>query len=326
MLTLRRPHFKNLILFMLAVSFCLLFHNLSNVDVAQSQVLLIKSPSISVVTKEAHIKTSEIVNFRKQTDKEHSAKTLIDKAQSYNDLGQFRFSIPLLKQAISISQESNNQKIIIVAQGVLGNAYILAGQYDEALKVYQTSLELAEKIGNEKYITIALNGQVSIRLIRQKKYLTQVKEAQVEKDSAEVARISALAEQELNAAKELSNRALQISQTVGGIPQVKALLNGIKLFSEEDLITRYQQQALSILNKLPPSRSKAYVLIQLAEYQVNKAKVDNLEKATTISKGLGDLRTQSFALGGFRTLLRASRTAKTCNGTYAPSTESCRLS
>ena len=73
------------------------------------------------------------------------------------------------------------------------------------------------------------------------------------------------------------------------------------------MIAQYQQQAISILDNLPASRSKAYALIQLAEYQTGDAKVDSLEKATTISKGLGDLRTQSFALGALRRFYEQQR-------------------
>ncbi len=282
----RKLSFKNLVLFGLAVSFCFLLNNLLPIDEARSQVSL------------TNLQIIQVDSYQKRTEKEYSAKTLIDKAQAYNDLGQFRFSIPLLEQAISIGRESENKEIIIVAQGVLGNSYTLAGEYDRALEAYQTSLKLAEEIGNKKYITIALNGQVSIRLIRQKKYLTQAKEAQSEKDSAEAARIFALTEQELSAAKELGNRALQVSETVGGVPQVKALLNGIKLFSpQENLMAQYQQQGISILDNLPTSRSKAYSLIQLADYQTGKEKIDSLEKASNVSSSLGDLRTQSFALG-----------------------------
>jgi CHAT domain-containing protein len=293
-----RLRFKIVVLFLVSVSFCPLSNSLLAVGAARSQESSINLPAIYVVKKASQIKTAEAGNHQQQTEQESLARTLIDKSLAYNERGQFRFSIPLLQQAISIGQKSHNQEITIVAQGVLGNAYILAGQYDEALKAYQTILKLAEEISNEKYIIIALNGQVSIRSIRQKKYLTQVKEAQVEKDSAEVARISALAEQELNAAKELSNRALQVSKTVGGIPEFKALLNGIKLFfDQEELVAQYQQQAIFILDSLPNSRSKAYSLIQLAEYQTGDAKVDSLKKASAVSNSLGDLRTQSFALG-----------------------------
>ena len=165
----RRLSFKNLVLFGLAVSFCLLLNNLLLIDEAQSQVPLTNTQIIYPGS------------YKKQTEKEYLAKTLIDKAQTHNDLGQFRFSIPLLKQAIFIGQKSQNKEVTIVAQGVLGNSYILAGDYNGALEAYQNSLTLAQEIGNEKYITIALNGQVSIRLIRQKRYLTQTKEAQTEK-------------------------------------------------------------------------------------------------------------------------------------------------
>lgn len=84
------------------------------------------------------------------------AKTLIDRAQVYNDLGQFRASIPLVENAIVIAQKARNKEAATVAQGVLGNAYTLAGDYDKSLAAYQSSLELAQELGNARYIITAL--------------------------------------------------------------------------------------------------------------------------------------------------------------------------
>lgn len=226
------------------------------------------------------------------------AKTLIDRAQVYNDLGQFRSSIPLLENAISITGQEQNKEIATVAQGVLGNAYILAGEYDKSLSAYQSSLKLAEELDNPKYITIALNNQVSLLQVRFGRYQAQSNSAQQEKDTQESARLSALARQDKSAATNAANRAVQVSKTVGGIPQVKALLNIIALSEpQEGLVDKYTQQMTYILDRLPPSRSKANALIQLAQYQTGTSKVNSLETASTISASLGDYRTQSFALG-----------------------------
>ncbi len=271
-----QSYFKKLVLFVVSVSVCFLLHSLLPVRVARSQI------------------TQDFV----QVKNESPAKTLIDKAQAYNDRGQFRFSIPILEQAISLAQKSQDKETITIAQGVLGNAYILAGEYDRALGAYQTSLKLAQEIGNDRYITIALNSQVNLLQTRQGRYLAQALAASQEKDSQEQARLSALAEQDKNDALVAANRAIEVSKTVGGIPQVKALLNIINISSpHEDLAARYRESAIAIIDKLPPSRSKAYVLIQLAQDQKDKAKVDSLEKASAISGNINDLRTQSFALG-----------------------------
>ncbi|WP_009631558.1 CHAT domain-containing protein [Synechocystis sp. PCC 7509] len=225
------------------------------------------------------------------------AKTLIDRAQVYNDLGQFRASIPLVENAILIAQEARNKEVATVAQGVLGNAYALAGDYDKSLAAYQSSLELAQELGNARYITIALNNQVNLLQARQGRYLTQSQSAQQEKDTQEKTRLATLIQRDRSAAIAAANRAVALGNTVGGTPQVKALLNIIALSSQPDLVTKYNQQALSILDDLPPSRNKANALIQLTQYQTGKQKVDSLEKASAISASLGDFRTQSFALG-----------------------------
>lgn len=271
-----QSYFKKLVLFVVSVSVCFLLHSLLPVGVARSQI------------------TQDFV----QVKNESPAKTLIDKAQAYNDRGQFRFSIPILEQAISLAEKSQDKETITIAQGVLGNAYTLAGEYDRALGAYRTSLKLAQKIGNDRYITIALNSQVNLLQTRQGRYLAQALAASQEKDSQEQARLSALAEQDKNDALVAANRAIEVSKTVGGIPQVKALLSIMKLsLLQEDLAARYRESAIAIIDKLPPSRSKAYVLIQLAQYQRDKAKIDSLEKASAISGNINDLRTQSFALG-----------------------------
>lgn len=271
-----QSYFKKLVLFVVSVSVCFLLHSLLSVSEARSQI------------------TQDFV----QVKNESPAKTLIDKAQEYNDRGQFRFSIPILEQAISSAQKSQDKETITIAQGVLGNAYTLAGEYDRALGAYQTSLKLAQELGNDRYITIALNSQVNLLQTRQGRYLAQALAASQEKDSQEQAHLSALAEQDKNNALVAANRAIQVSKTVGGVPQVKALLNIINISSpHEDLAARYRESAITIIDKLPPSRSKAYVLIQLAQEQTGKAKVDSLEKASAISGNINDLRTQSFALG-----------------------------
>lgn len=233
-------------------------------------------------------------------------KTLIDRAQVYNDLGQFRASIPLLENAILIAQEARNKEVATVAQGVLGNAYALAGDYDKSLAAYQSSLELAQELGNASYITIALNNQVNLLQARQGRYLTQSQSAQQEKDTQEKARLAELAQQDRSAAIAAANRAVALGQTVGGTPQVKALLNIIALSSQQDLVAKYNLLALSILDDLPPSRNKANALIQLAQYQTGKQKVDSLETASNISASLGDFRTQSFALGALGRLYEQS--------------------
>ena len=226
------------------------------------------------------------------------AKTLIDRAQIYNDLGQFRSSIPLVEEAISIAQKDRHKEVATVAQGVLGNAYRLAGDYDKSLAAYQTSLKLAEGLGNAKHITIALNNQVNLLQARFGRYLTQVQAARYEKDTQEEARLAALAQQDKSAATAAINRAVQVSESVGGIPQVKALLNIIALTSSApDLVDRYEQQAITLFEQLPPSRSKVNALIQLAQYQTGGEKINSLQTASNISANLADFRTQSFALG-----------------------------
>lgn len=71
------------------------------------------------------------------------AEALADQAQAYNALGQFSRAISLSRKATEIARRLSDQKIEAVAQGTLGNAYSIAGEYDRALKAYSRSLKLA---------------------------------------------------------------------------------------------------------------------------------------------------------------------------------------
>ncbi|NJN39461.1 MAG: hypothetical protein HC790_13440 [Acaryochloridaceae cyanobacterium CSU_3_4] len=95
-----------------------------------------------------------------------------------------------------------------------------------------------------------------------------------------------MAEQDRIAAIETATRAVDVSQGSTNLSTVRAMLDLSELGK-----TGYSKSALTILEKLPPSRTKAELLMRLA--------LDNiplLEEAIAISETIGAKRTQSFAL------------------------------
>lgn len=230
------------------------------------------------------------------------AKVLTDQAQAYNGLGQFRQAIPLLKTAIEVAMRHQEQKTTIVAQGVLGNAYAVSGNYEQALSAYRASLKLATATNERTAQVTALNNQVNTLAVLAAKHRSFAQSAQREGNDQEVRRLSKLAANYQRSALTAADQAMQISQSSDGIPKFNALLNAIRFGDklQPKAIASYQQQAVSLLEKLPVSRSKARALIQLAtvEPELSEAhKIKHLQQAITLSRSIGDRYTESFALG-----------------------------
>jgi hypothetical protein len=83
-------------------------------------------------------------------------------------------------------------------------------------------------------------------------------------------RLIQLAEQDIAAAQSAFEQSLRESQALGGIAQVKALLNLNRLLAQLPspdgvAIGKNRDQLLALIETLPDSRDKAYVLINLAE-------------------------------------------------------------
>lgn len=244
----------------------------------------------------------QIYRDRKDSDSSHElAAALTDQAQAYNALGQFRFSIERSREASDIAHKVQERHIEVVAQGVLGNAYTTAGDYEKALEAYQASLRLATAVGDRTYITTALNNQTNILNLRAKRYASQASSAQRAGDQEEQLRLTKLANQDKVAALNTATRAVQESKASGGIPEARSLLNMVRLLeqssSKQNEIADYRKQAAAIIKKQPDSRSKAYTLINLAEAQKELESLKTLKWAITVAKNIGDSRAESFALG-----------------------------
>lgn len=219
------------------------------------------------------------------------AKTLTDQAQAYLSQGNFRKAIKLLMAAIETAQKTKAGATETVAWGALGNAMLGQSNYEEALSAYQKSLQLANTLNSSEYTTIALNNLVNAFESRSQRYFVQAQSAESEGDTEVAAQLLELGNQDLGSAIQMANRALK--QSKGGMPQVRALINLMRLSPRNE----YQTQAVALLESLPDSRSKAYTIINFAETLDSSSKIKTLEWANSVAKNIGDFRAQSFALG-----------------------------
>ena len=197
-------------------------------------------------------------------------RLLTEQGQAYNDLGQNRRAIKILQSAVELARQNPDSRTQAATLGALGNAYGTVGNYEQALDAHQASLKIARQLNAPDYIASSLNNLGNLLISRSERYRYQANVARVEGDDKENARVIQLAEQEIAAALSAFEESLRETQAVGGITHVKALLNLNRLLEQLPspdwtAIARNRSQSLALIETLPDSRDKAYVLINLAQ-------------------------------------------------------------
>jgi CHAT domain-containing protein len=242
--------------------------------------------------------------------KKLQAQLLTEQAQSYSMLGQHRRAVDLAETALKLVEPSQDAATTAAIQGVLGNAQWALGNYDQAIAANQAALKLAQTLNNPTYIGTAWGNLGNVFSSRANRYQYQANVARLESDDREQNRLTQLATQDLAAAQSAYEQSVQASQSLGGMAEIKSLLNWNRLLSQspqrdQALQQRNRDRVLSLLETQPNSRAKAYAYINLAtSLQVGSSSgaVDSqakslLDKAAAIAQSLGDQRAASFAVG-----------------------------
>lgn len=237
------------------------------------------------------------------------AQLLTQQAQAYSNLGQHQHAITLLNSAIKIPKKNPDPILEVIAQGALANAYRGLGDYEKALTANLASLKIAQELKNPNYITTAWNNLGNIYTSRAERYQYQFQVAKAESEQDQQNRLNKLVETENAAAVNAYEQSLEESRKLGGIAEVRALLNLNRLLakspnSQQERIISNRERALALLGTIPESREKAYALINLADMVQTGVSpsgqsqvVRLLENAITVAKNVGDYRSESFAVG-----------------------------
>ncbi|HEY9613888.1 tetratricopeptide repeat protein [Allocoleopsis sp.] len=242
-------------------------------------------------------------------------KLLTEQAQAYKELGQNLRAIKISQEAVKLAKQNSDLQTQVATLGALGNAYWAVGDYEQSLLAHQESLTIARQLKAPDYIAASLTNLGNLYLSRAQRYRYQVNTARVEDDRQEIARLTQLAKQEMAAARSAFEESLRETQVIGGITHVKTLLNLNRLLEQLPppdwaAIARNREQALALLETLPDSRDKAYVLINLAQSFRRQASAAStaqgrsstetlvlLKQALNVARNIGDGRAESFALG-----------------------------
>ncbi|MBR8831725.1 MAG: hypothetical protein N5P05_002682 [Chroococcopsis gigantea SAG 12.99] len=218
---------------------------------------------------------------------------LVDLGQTYNALGQFRNAIPLLQEAIKLTERNGDSKTEAIAADILATSQTIAGNYDEAIRVYQESIDLLDKLNLPESRIITLNNLSKAFSERRSKYLSEAKSAEMEENETDAERFLKLAQEDGTSALKIALQAEESSRNLKSLSAVRARLALMKLNPELD----YRDWARSLLESLPDSRRKVYELIDLGGLMETPQAIGILEEGIAIAEKLGDSRTTSFALG-----------------------------
>lgn len=66
----------------------------------------------------------------------------------YKDLGNYKASLEHLRQKLSLARQLQSRESEAYALSNMGNTYTCLGEYEEAIRCQQASIEIAQEIGD----------------------------------------------------------------------------------------------------------------------------------------------------------------------------------
>ena len=214
------------------------------------------------------------------------SNALIHLAQSYQALGQYKEALRNLESSLALAEKLGDRTQTAVALGALGNVYIAAGPPEMALKYLNEGLRIAREVNNQDLSAIILNNLGNL-LTAQKKY-SEALVAYRESVSLATARNN----------RSLLIRAL-VNEATASIQmnqprEAKALLD--RALDQIRALEASHEKAVGLINiglayddlrsRLPDSNDSLLLLAH-----------ETLSEAGTLADSMGDRRTSSYAWG-----------------------------
>ena len=222
-------------------------------------------------------------------------------AQDYLNAGNLPIAISLLKEIIASLNDAPNSQLEYTAQLTLGNAYLLQRDYSKAIDNYLSSWKIVSSLPVQPASLAVLNN-LSLAYYRQGQDLLLSAQKAADYDQHRQQKEKEVSVTMLQAALDYGAKALELADTSPhSLSKVRAWLNWQKI-SGSSSPSNYEQQ-IAILESLPPSSSKASLLIEIADYaQTITEKRNTLNKAVTTAESIDDYRNLSWAWGNLGAL------------------------
>ena len=220
-----------------------------------------------------------------------SLTTQIKLAKDYLDSGHLPKAIALLSKTILSLETAPNVLLKYNAYLYLAQAYFLQGDYELAIDNYLESGQLA----SNTTASLIVRNNLALAYYRQGEKLLVEAEKSSEYNELLSRQKQQQAQKMLSAAQTNARQAREIAGTVPpSLSSVRAWLNWQKIFG--DVQPQDYSQQLKILQSLPPSSSKARLLVEMADYTTEE-KVSTLVSAIATAEASEDYATLSWAWG-----------------------------
>jgi tetratricopeptide (TPR) repeat protein len=250
--------------------------------------------------------------------KKQLAALLNDQAQAYLNLGQTQNAISRLKEAIPLAEQQKATELSLVAYNTLGSARLRQGQFESALDAYRTSLNLAQQHNRPEMALTVLNNLTNTYNQMVQKYQKDREFALQEDDrdprsapfGNRAPSLAAKIESAQTQARQTAQQALFLTQSsaLKNFSAARALLNYLPFTDNPQQKIDTLDRAIAILNDLPNSQTKTYLLVNLAKAAESKERqIALLNQAIQSAQSIGDRRGLSFALGELSNVYEASK-------------------
>lgn len=217
--------------------------------------------------------------------------TSFNLGQTYLTVGEIQEGISNFNEAKAIAQNLNLNRELVVTNGSLGQAHLDLGEYDRAIVLFRDILQQAQSQAN---IVKSLNNLTIAYQQRAKKNALTAREVLGEGNDRYYERLKNQEVKDLATAKRIARRAFSESLPLKNQSTVRAWLNWRELDSGDDPAF-YRNEIVRVLNELPPTRTKAFLAINLAKLDRNNP-LPSLSIGENTAKEIGDLAALSYVL------------------------------
>jgi len=211
---------------------------------------------------------------------------LIQLAQAYRSLGQYRDALKNLESALAIADASGDRAQTALAMATIGDVYIATGPAEAAEKNLQEGLSRAKELNNDGLAATILNNLGNLASSK-KKYPEALS---FYKESASLAKLGKNPPLAVRATINAATASINNKQP----KEAKALLDGAA--DQIQPLEPTQEKAMGLMNiglayfdlrsSFPETKDSLFLLAHR-----------NLSEAGAVADGIGDRRTASYAWG-----------------------------
>ena len=224
--------------------------------------------------------------FEAEQNSNRRSQALVQLAQAYRSLGQYRDALKNLESALALAEASGDRAQTALAMATIGDVYIATGPAEAAQKYLQEALRRAKELNNDGLAAMILNNLGNLAS-SQKKYPEAVS---FYKESASLAKLG-------------KNQPLAVRAMINGATasisnkqpkEAKALLDSAA--EQIQPLEPTQEKAMGLMNiglayfnlrsSFPETKDSLFLLAHRS-----------LSEAGTVADGIGDRRTASYAWG-----------------------------